>query len=121
MGKDDRLIGLTLSTVGEGDLEDQFQDALTRALELLEDPARFPKGAKAVDCEISVKVIVQRDLEAGFYRCGGRVENVKEPKRRQRITGAYVRDGAFMVEEPVEQLTILHPSKSGGGDTHGGN
>lgn len=108
---DERLIELTLATVGEGELEEQFQEALARAQELLEDTSRWKGNAKTVAVKITPEVEIERDLETGFYRVTAVGMKVKEPTKRPVVTGAYLRDGAFFVEKPVQQLTILRPEK----------
>lgn len=107
--RDERLIDLTLDTVGEGELEAQFQERLAQAAELLSDASRF-KGAKAIGCTITCEIVLERNLETGFYSVSVPGVKLKEPKKRPVVTGAYLREGSFKLEKPTQQLSILRPA-----------
>lgn len=106
--RDERLIELTLSTVGDGEAEAQFQERLIQAAEILSDASRY-KGANAVAVRIITTVELERDLETGFYRVSVPGVKLAEPKKRPIVTGAYLRENGFMVEKAAEQLSILRP------------
>lgn len=95
--------------LGEGKVEEQFQDAVAQALEVLEDvdseKYEIPKD-HVVAAKIEIEAVLELDVETGTLAVGGRVVRVRVPKRRL-VARAGARSGGTVMVEKARQADLL--------------
>lgn len=110
---------LTLSNVGEGKLEAQFQDAVAQAYEIFEELRAAGKNdryeesaAGAIRCSIGMEVTLDLELESRSLTVGSRVSKFSAPKSRRICRTGFMRSGAVVVERAVQADLPLAPVRS---------
>jgi hypothetical protein len=96
-----KIAGATLSNVADGKLEEQFQDALAKVFEALDESKKggvYEVSGNEIVCKIPMSVEFALDVESRVVTVRARAGFVP-PKRKLIERGAFLRDGAVLVEE----------------------
>lgn len=101
---DEGLKALTLETVGDGGLEEQFQERLQQAREILADFRRLEctadrKQKVVISCEIEI----ERDVDTGTYQTDCRAVLKKRPAPLKIRRAAHLRDDGFRVKPEIQE------------------
>jgi len=108
--KEPQFEGMSLSNVGDGALERQFQDALAEiAGDIFSRPDQWEAKKKAVTATVKLEVEVSLDVETmqKFYAC---TSSLSRPKRKKVLGAAFIRDGVVLVE-PDRQTNLVTLTK----------
>jgi len=106
MSVDEGLQPLTLMTLNDGDLEAQFQQRHTEALEALANHSqlRAKGGMIEVTIPMEVKIVLNPADRTYILEC--RADHVKLPKPYTSQGKGYLRDGELKVRPEPRQQTL---------------
>lgn len=104
---------LSLSNIGEGKLEKQFQEAVDQAYAVFAESTegdRYETGAnKSLRCSVDMQVTLELDLDTRTLTVGSRVSKFSPPKRKEIKRQGFMRSGAVLVESASQADLGLAP------------
>ena len=116
--KDDRdgFEPVNLANVADGELDRQFSECVTQAIEAFDEPFEYEPTGHNIKCKVAMVVEFSKSLETGAVLVGVRAA-FTPPKRRAAMRAAFVRDGEILVEQ-AQQGSLLNPGESQGNVTN---
>ncbi|MDC7250475.1 MAG: hypothetical protein PQJ49_11215 [Sphaerochaetaceae bacterium] len=97
---------LTIGDIGSGAIEEQFNRALTKVLENIEDPATEATNVRKIKLDISIKPTKDRNLAEIEIKCSEGLAPVKSDKVSVLIDRDHKGDLIMKSKEPENQLIL---------------
>lgn len=99
---DEGLQDLTLASICDGALEQQFQERLFEALEAVRDHRRIETHDGKASVTIPLEVVLQFDALDGTFSTAARALQIKKPKPMPIVRPAYRRAGSLKVRPEIQ-------------------
>lgn len=109
-GNGPNFVEMNLTNVADGELEAQFNEELSKVLDVRAMLGAYKEAGGVVKCEINMNVAFHFHIESGALLVETSA-NFKPPKRKTITRGAFINSGQVLVENAVQQdlLTNVTP------------